>query len=157
MNTEGRVSGNYFGVQRPLRLPTRGRTVWVYFENCLGTQNDSIFVLEFNGNLSNDGLIDNLPQGACVEVPVVASRKGFEAIRVGSIPAPCALLTGLSAQIEMLAVEGCLKGDAELVYQAIAHDPLTAAKLSLAEARSMTKEMFRKNQKWLPHFKKIEL
>ncbi len=114
-------------------------------------------IFEFNGNLSNDGLIDNLPQGACVEVPVVASRKGFEAIRVGSIPAPCALLTGLSAQIEMLAVEGCLKGDAELVYQAIAHDPLTAAKLSLAEARSMTKEMFRKNQKWLPHFKKIEL
>ena len=97
------------------------------------------------------------PTGACVEVPVVASRKGFEAIRVGSIPAPCALLTGLSAQIEMLAVEGCLKGDAELVYQAIAHDPLTAAKLSLAEARSMTKQMFRKNQKWLPHFKKINL
>ena len=114
-------------------------------------------IFEFNGNLSNDGLIDNLPQGACVEVPVVASRKGFEAIRVGNIPAPCALLTGLSAQIEMLAVEGCLQGDAELVYQAIAHDPLTAANLSLAEARQMTKEMFRKNQKWLPQFKKINL
>jgi alpha-galactosidase len=90
-------------------------------------------------------------------VPVVASRKGFEPIRVGSIPAAPAMLTGLSAQIEMMAVEGCLKGDAELVYQAIAHDPLTAAKLSLAEARQMTKEMFRKNKKWLPHFKKVDL
>jgi alpha-galactosidase len=114
-------------------------------------------IFEFNGNVSNDGLIDNLPKGACVEVPVVVSRKGFEAIRVGNIPAPCALLTGLSAQIEMMAVEGSLQGDAELVYQAIAHDPLTASKLSLAEARQMTKEMFRKNAKWLPQFKKVNL
>ena len=114
-------------------------------------------IFEFNGNVANDGLVDNLPGGACVEVPVVASRKGFEPIRVGRLPPQCAMLTGLSAQIEMMAVEGCLKGDAELVYQAIAHDPLTAAKLSLAEARKMVKEMLRKNKKWLPHFKKVEL
>ena len=114
-------------------------------------------IYEFNGNVANDGLVDNLPQGACVEVPVVASRKGFEPIRVGSLPPQCAMLTGLSAQIEMMAVEGCLKGDAGLVYQAIAHDPLTAAKLSLAEARDMVREMFRKNRKWLPQFEKIDL
>jgi len=114
-------------------------------------------IFEFNGNLCNDGLIDNLPSGACVEVPVVASRKGFQAIRVGHIPTACAPLTGLTAQIEMMAVEGCLRGDAELVYQAIAHDPLTAAKLSLQEARQMTKEMFRKNKKWLPQFKEVNL
>ena len=67
------------------------------------------------------------------------------------------MLTGRSDQIEMMAVEGCLKGDAGLVYQAIAHDPLTAAKLSLAEARDMVREMFRKNRKWLPQFEKIDL
>ena len=87
----------------------------------------------------------------------MASRKGFQAIRVGHIPTACAPLTGLTAQIEMMAVEGCLRGDAELVYQAIAHDPLTAAKLSLQEARQMTKEMFRKNKKWLPQFKEVNL
>ncbi len=114
-------------------------------------------LFRFNGNVANDGLIDNLPEGSCVEVPVLASSKGLEAVRVGPLPASVAMLTGLSAQIEMLAVEGCLKGDAELVYQAIAHDPLTAAKLSLAEIRQMVTEMFRKNQKWLPHFKKVNL
>ena len=114
-------------------------------------------IFEFNGNVVNDGLVDNLPSGACVEVPVVASRKGFEPIRIGSLPPACAMLTSLSAQIEMMAVEGCLKGDAELVYQAIAHDPLTAAKLSLAEIRKMVKEMFRKNRKWLPQFKNVDL
>ena len=114
-------------------------------------------IYEFNGNVPNDGLVDNLPQGACVEVPVVASRKGFEPIRVGSLPPQCAMLTGLSAQIEMMAVEGCLEGDAGLVYQAVAHDPLTAAKLSLAETRDMVKEMFRRNRRWLPQFGKVDL
>lgn len=114
-------------------------------------------LFEFNGNVHNTGLITNLPEGACVEVPVLASRKGYSPIKVGALPDACAILTNLSAQIEMMVVEGCLTGDAELVYQAIAHDPLTAAKLSLAEIRKMVVEMFRKNKKCLPQFKKINL
>ena len=107
--------------------------------------------------MTNDQLIDNLPQGACVEVPVMVTRNQLEPIRVGSIPASCAMLTNLSAQIEMMAVEGCLTGDPRLIYQAIAHDPLTATKLSLAEIKKMVQEMFRKNKKHLPQFKKIDL
>ncbi len=114
-------------------------------------------LFEFNGNVRNDGLVDNLPADCCVEVPVVASRNRLSPVRVGPLPPQCAMLTGLSAQIEMLAVEGCLTGDAKLIYQAIAHDPLTAAKLSLAEIRKMVTEMFRRNAKHLPHFKKIDL
>ncbi len=114
-------------------------------------------LFEFNGNVPNTGLITNLPDGACVEVPVVASRRGFSAIHVGALPEQCAILTNLSAQIEMMAVEACLEGDAELAYQAIAYDPLTACKLSLAEIREMVKEMFLKNRRHLPHFKRINL
>jgi alpha-galactosidase len=76
---------------------------------------------------------------------------------VGDLPASVAMLTGLSAQIEMMAVEGCLTGDPTLIYQAIAHCPLTAAKLSLGEIRKMVAQMFRKNRKHLPQFKKIDL
>ena len=112
---------------------------------------------QFNGNVANDGLVTNLPDGACVEVPVLAGRGRLSPIRVGALPDACAILTSLSAQAEMLAVEGCLRGDAGLVYQAIAHDPLTASKLSLAEIRKMVKEMFRKNARYLPHFKKVNL
>lgn len=112
---------------------------------------------KFNGNVTNDKLIDNLPQGSCVEVPVLVTRNQLEPIRVGNIPASCAMLTSLSAQIEMMAVEGCLTGDPRLIYQAIAHDPLTAAKLSLEEIKKMVQEMFRKNKKHLPQFKKIDL
>ena len=110
---------------------------------------------KFNGNVSNDGLIDNLPKDACVEVPVLATRNRLEPIHVGALPTQCAILTGLSAQIEMMVVEGCLTGDPRLIYQAITHDPLTAAKLSLAEIRQMVNEMFRKNRRHLPQFKKV--
>ncbi|MFH0911006.1 MAG: alpha-galactosidase [Planctomycetota bacterium] len=114
-------------------------------------------IYPFNGNVPNTGLITNLPQGCCVEVPVLARRRRLQPIYVGALPPQCLGLTHLTANLEMMAVEGSLAGDAELVFQAVAHDPLTAARLSLAEARKMTGEMLRKNQKYLPQFKKIRL
>ena len=114
-------------------------------------------LFSFNGNVTNTGIVTNLPQGCCVEVPIVASRNGFMPVHVGAIPAQCAMLTGLNAQIEMMAVEASLTGDPTLVYQAIAHDPLTASVLSLDEIRKMVREMFRRNAKHLPQFKKVRL
>ena len=109
-------------------------------------------MFRFNGNVSNQGIIDNLPEGACVEVPILASRRKLQAFRVGKLPMSVLPLTHLSAVNEMLAVEGALSGNAELVFQAIVNDPLTAAVLSLEEIRSMVKEMFAKNKKFLPQF-----
>lgn len=109
-------------------------------------------LFEFNGNVRNWNLIDNLPYGACVEVPVLASRKGFTPTHVGTMPAQCAILSGLSAQIEEMAVEGSFAGDRELIYQAACYDPLTSAVLSLKEIRRMVDEMFAANQGWLPQF-----
>jgi alpha-galactosidase len=108
---------------------------------------------KYNGNTLNDGLIDNLPQGSCVEVPVWASKDGLEAVRVGALPPSVALLTGINAQIEELAMEGILNGDPRKIFQAIAHDPLTSAVLSLAEIRQMVDEMLEQNRDYLPTFK----
>ena len=110
---------------------------------------------KFNGNVRNFGLIDNLPYGCCVEVPVLASPRGLEPMHVGRMPPQLALLSGTSAQIEELAVQGCLTGDRDAIYQAICYDPLTAAVCSLREIRDMTDEMFRANERFLPDtFKK---
>ncbi len=110
-------------------------------------------MFKFNGNVPNTNLVTNLPQGACVEVPVLVDKSGFHPMHVGALPAECALLTGLSSGIEELAIQGCLAGDPTLVYRAIAHDPLTAAVLSLAEIRTMTNEMFAQNAEYLPQFR----
>ena len=46
---------------------------------------------QFNGNVLNKGLVSNLPENSCVEVPVWSSTRGLEPVPVGYIPAsvPC--------------------------------------------------------------------
>jgi alpha-galactosidase len=108
---------------------------------------------KFNGNVPNTQLVSNLPQGACVEVPVLVDRAGFHPMHVGALPAECALLTSLSSGIEELAIQGAITGDPVAIYRAIAHDPLTMSVLSLAEIRQMVNEMFAQNKDYLPEFK----
>jgi alpha-galactosidase len=112
---------------------------------------------EFNGNVRNRDYISNLPQGCCVEVPVLASKRGLDPMGVGELPPQLAVLNNISARCEELAVEGALKGDERMIYHAIAFDPLTSAVLSLEEIRSMVNEMFQANKEYLPHFKSIEV
>jgi alpha-galactosidase len=112
---------------------------------------------EFNGNVPNTGLVTNLTQGACVEVPVLANRRGLNPLYVGALPPQCAALNNLSIASEEMAVEAALTGNADLVFQAVAIDPLTAAVLSLAEIRKMVGEMLKKNQPYLPQFRSVKL
>jgi alpha-galactosidase len=142
----------WFAQDTPISLE-RGHEYAASIINAL--QGGEIFT--FNGNVPNDGLISNLPQGACVEVPVYVDRGGFRAVHVGALPTQCALLSGLNSQIEEMAVEAALTGDPRLAYQAIAHDPLTAAVLSLAEIETMVNEMFEQNRDYLPQFKHLKV
>ncbi len=135
--------------EQPLDLK-RGHEYAAYIFNAIFGDGE---MFKFNGNVRNFGLIDNLPNGCCVEVPVLASKRGLEAIHVGALPPQLALLSGTSAQIEEMVVEAGIRGDREMVYRAICYDPLTASVLSLREIRSMVDEMFKANEDWLPQFK----
>jgi len=108
---------------------------------------------EFNGNVRNFGLIDNLPEGCCVEVPVVASPEGLKKIPVGSLPEHLAILINTTARCEELAVKASLEGDADKVFWACAFDPLTSAVLSLEEIRKMVDEMLEMNKDFLSWYK----
>ena len=109
-------------------------------------------VFQFNGNVPNRGYIDNLPHGACVEVPIFVNHHGLHPVSVGSLPASVNMLTHISSQIEELAITGCITGDPVMIYQACCHDPLTASRLSLAEIRHMVNDMFAASREWLPQF-----
>jgi alpha-galactosidase len=108
---------------------------------------------KFNGNVRNLGIVDNLPAGSCVEVPVLASPFGLEPMRVGALPAHLAALNTLNATSEDLAVEGAVEGDRRKVFHAVALDALTSAVLSLEEIHDMVAEMFAQNRDWLPQFR----
>ena len=58
------------------------------------------------GNVVNDGLIDNLPAGACVEVPCVVDRTGVQPTRVGALPPQCAALNRTFLNVVELTVRG---------------------------------------------------
>lgn len=110
-------------------------------------------MFEFNGNVRNFGLIDNLPVGCCVEVPVLASKRGLNPMHVGALPEQLAILVNTSARCEELAVEAAITGDPRKVFHSICYDPLTSSMLSLSEIKKMTDEMFEANRQWLPQFK----
>jgi alpha-galactosidase len=105
-----------------------------------------------NGNIRNDGYITNLPQGCCVEVPIYVDRLGMHPTVVGALPPQCAALNMTNVLVQGLAVEASFSGDPELIVQAVALDPLTAAVLTLFEIREMVSEMLEAQRKYLPQF-----
>lgn len=129
---------------------TRGHEYAAYIFNAVFGDNT---LFEFNGNVQNFGLIDNLPEGCCVEVPVVASKAGLRAVHVGPLPEHLAIINNVNARCEDLAVEAALTGDPRKVFHAICMDPLTSAVLSLEEIQNMVHEMFEASKDYLPNFK----
>jgi len=109
-------------------------------------------IFKFNGNVRNFGLIDNLPHGCCVEVPVYASKAGLEVVSVGPLPDHLATMVNISARIEEMVVDAYLNKDKRKVFHAICMDPLTSAVCSLAEIKAMVDEMFEFNKDYLPGF-----
>jgi alpha-galactosidase len=112
---------------------------------------------EFNGNVPNKGLITNLPQDACVEVPLIVNRRGLNAIHVGALPPQLAALNNIQIASEEMAVEAALTGNPRLVFQACIYDPLTASLLSLAEIKEMVQRMLDHNADGLPTFKSVKI
>jgi alpha-galactosidase len=108
---------------------------------------------KLNGNIRNDGLITNLPNGCCVEVPIFADGTGLHPTFVGDLPSQLAALNMSNVMVQTLAAEAAITGDPELAMQAVAMDPLTSAVLTLHEAREMTREMLQAEAQWLPRFK----
>jgi alpha-galactosidase len=105
------------------------------------------FVL--NGNVPNRGVIPNLPDGCCVEVPCVADRTGVHPTVVGDLPTQLAALNRTNINVQELTVDAALHGDRDAVFHAVALDPLTAAVCTLEQARAMTEELLDAQAPWL--------
>ncbi len=104
------------------------------------------------GNVPNRGLITNLPEGCCVEVPCLIDGNGVQPTAIGALPPQCAAVNRTNVNVQELAVEAALTGDREHIYHAIMLDPLTSAVLTLEQIRAMTDEMLAAESAWLPAF-----
>jgi alpha-galactosidase len=95
-----------------------------------------------HGNVLNQGLIDNLPAGGCVEVPVLVDATGLHPVRFGPLPAQLAALDAAHMYVHELMVQSVLERDRNAALRALMLDPLTAAVCSLEEIRQMFGEMW---------------
>jgi alpha-galactosidase len=82
------------------------------------------------GNVRNDGLISNLPAGACVEVPCLVDGNGVQPTAVGELPPQLAALNRTYLNVCELTVRAALEGDPAHVRHAALLDPNASATLS---------------------------
>ncbi|MBX3083284.1 MAG: alpha-glucosidase/alpha-galactosidase [Anaerolineae bacterium] len=93
------------------------------------------------GNVRNEHLIDNLPNGCCVEVPCLVDRNGIQPTRIGALPPQLAGMSRLHVAVQELTVKAALEGKREHVYHAAMLDPLVAATMPLDRIWAMCDEM----------------
>jgi alpha-galactosidase len=102
------------------------------------------------GNVSNDRLIENLPEGCCVEVPCAVDRNGVQPVHMGKIPTQLAALMQTNINVQALTVEAVLKEDPSLIYHAAMLDPHTAAELDLDQIWGLVDDLIAAHGEWIP-------
>jgi len=105
-----------------------------------------------NANVPNNGLIDNLPQGCCVEVPCVVDKNGITPVKVGMLPPQLAAVIQTNINVQSLTVEAALTKKREHIYQAAMMDPHTGAELSLDQIWSLVDDLIEAHGDWLPEY-----
>ena len=109
---------------------------------------------EIGGNVLNKGgLIDNLPQDACVEVPCLVNGKGVHPCRVGRLPVQCAAMNMTNINVQLLTIEAAVTRKKEHIYQAAMLDPHTGSELDMDTIVRMVDDLIDAHGSWLPQYK----
>lgn len=103
-------------------------------------------------NITNNGIISNLPNDAIVEVPCYVDGNGINVPAIGDLPLGCAAVCNQSISVQRLSVEAAVSGDITLLRQAMLMDPLTGAVLNPEEVWQLTDEMLVDEALWLPQY-----
>jgi alpha-galactosidase len=104
------------------------------------------------GSVPNHGIIDNLPQGCAVEVPVLVDKNGMQPTRIGSLPPQLAALMRTNINVQELTVEAALTGKREHIYHAAMLDPHTGAELDLDQIYALVDDLIEAHGEWLPEY-----
>jgi alpha-galactosidase len=106
-----------------------------------------------NLNVKNTGIITNLTNGCCVEVPCLVDREGVHPCYIGDLPPQCAALTQTSVNQQLLAVKAIAEKSKSKLLQAMLLDPLTSSILSIDQTEAMFNELFAWEKDYVKGFK----
>lgn len=107
---------------------------------------------KIGGNVINNGLIENLPSDACVEVPCLVDKSGIQPCYVGKIPLQLAAMNQSNINSQLLTIEAAVTKNREYIYMAAMLDPHTGAELSMDNIRKMVDEMIEAHGDYMKDF-----
>jgi len=102
------------------------------------------------GNVENTSLVTNLPDGCCVEVPILADGTGLHPCHVGDLPPQCAATCAPHTAVQNLTVRAALEGKRDHIYHAAMLDRHAPSVLSLDEIAAMVDELMEAHGDALP-------
>lgn len=108
---------------------------------------------KIGGNVLNrGGLIENLPEDACVEVPCLVDGMGVNPCRVGRLPVQCAAMNMTNINVQLLTIEAAVTRKKEHIYQAAMLDPHTGSELDIDTIVKMVDDLIDTHGDWLPKY-----
>ena len=107
---------------------------------------------KIGGNVINTGLITNLPQNACVEVPCLVDGSGVTPCYVGDLPEQCAALNRTNINVQLLTIEAAKTLKKDYIYQAALMDPHLQSELSIDDIVALCDDMIAAHEGWLPEY-----
>jgi len=108
---------------------------------------------KIGGNVLNNGLIDNLPSDACVEVPCLVDGSGITPCHVGRLPEQCAAMNRTNINVQLLTIKAAVTRKKEDIYRAAMLDPHTAAELNIDDIVAMCDELIAAHGEYMNMYK----
>lgn len=108
---------------------------------------------KIGGNVLNTGLITNLPEEACVEVPCLVDASGVTPCYVGALPPQLAALNMTNINVQLLTIEAALTQKKEYIYHAAMLDPHTSSELTIDQIYALVDDLIEAHGDWLPKYK----
>lgn len=126
----------------------RSREYASYIMDAIKTGNPTVIA----GNVLNKGLITNLPEDVCVEVPCLVDKNGIQPTYVGALPTQLAALNRTNINVQELTVEAALTLEKDKIYQAAYLDPHLSSELSLADITKLVDDLIEAHGDYLPDY-----
>lgn len=107
------------------------------------------------GTLRNNGCITSLPDNCAVEVPCLVDDNGIQPTTIGALPPQLTALMRTNINVQELTVAALINENPEHLYHAAMMDPHTAAELDLDQIWSLTTDLLKAHDQWIPQWARI--
>ncbi|MDR1631058.1 MAG: alpha-glucosidase/alpha-galactosidase [Oscillospiraceae bacterium] len=107
---------------------------------------------KIGGNVMNNGLIDNLPREANVEVTCLVNRYGIQPCIQGALPVQLAAMNMTMINVHLLTIEAAVTLKKEHIYQAAMLEPHTSSELSIDDIVRLCDDLIETHGDWLPKY-----